>query len=81
MAEEKSTNYYKFKLAIICMLKRSIIDWNGLNVFYRGTIMKVAEISDQNICLTDIRNTDKKLNLVQEEFMDENLIEILEGGV
>ena len=43
--------------------------------------MKVAEISDQNICLTDIRNTDKKLNLVQEEFMDENLIEILEGGV
>lgn len=66
---------------MICVLKRSIIDWNGLNVFYRGTIMETAEISDQNIHLTDIRNADKKLNLTLEEFTSEDLIEILEGGV
>lgn len=66
---------------MICVLKRSIIDWNGLNVFYRGTIMKTVEISDQNIHLTDIRNTDKILNLTLEEFTDEELVEILEGGV
>lgn len=66
---------------MICVLKRSIIDWNGLNVFYRGTIMETVEISDQNIHLTDIRNADKKLNLTLEEFTDEELVEILEGGV
>lgn len=66
---------------MICVLKRSIIDWNGLNVFYRGTIMETVEISDQNIHLTDIRNTDKILNLTLEEFTNEDLVEILEGGV
>lgn len=66
---------------MICLLKRSIIDWNGLNVFYEGTIMETVEISDSNIQLTDIRNTDKILNLTQEEFMCEDLIEVLEGGV
>ena len=68
-------------LAVICKLKRSIIDWNGTNVFYRGTLMETVEISDQNIRLTDIRNTGKKLSLTPEEFMNENLVEILEGGV
>ena len=66
---------------MICVLKRSIIDWNGLNVFYRGTIMETVEISDQNIHLTDIRNADKILNLTLEEFTNEDLVEILEGGV
>lgn len=66
---------------MICILKRSIIDWNGLNVFYRGTIMETVEISDQNIHLTDMRNTDKILNLTPEEFTNEDLVEILEGGV
>lgn len=81
MAGEKSTNYYECKLAMMCMLKRSIIDWNGLNVFHKGTIMETAAISDKNIHLTDIRNTDKKLNLTMEEFMNEDLVEILEGGI
>lgn len=66
---------------MICILKRSITDWNGLNVFYKGTIMETVSISDQNICLTDMRNTNKKLNLTPEEFMDEKIVEILEGGV
>lgn len=66
---------------MICKLRRSIIDWNGPTVFYRGTLMEAVEISDQNIRLTDIRNTDKKLNLTLEEFTNENLVEILEGGV
>jgi hypothetical protein len=63
------------------MLKRSIVDWHNLNVFYRGTIMKAVSISNQNIYLIDAGNTNKKLNLVQEDFMNENIIEILEGGV
>ena len=66
---------------MICILKRSIIDWNGLNVFYKGTIMETVEISDQNIHLTDTRNADKILNLTLEEFTSEDLIEVLEGGV
>lgn len=66
---------------MICILKRSIIDWNGLNIFYKGTIMETVEISDQNIHLTDMRNTDKILNLTLEEFTSEDLIEVLEGGV
>lgn len=66
---------------MICILKRNIIDWNGLNIFYKGTIMETVSISDQNIHLTDMRNTDKILNLTPEKFMDEDLLEILEGGV
>lgn len=66
---------------MICILKRSIIDWNGLNVFYKGTIMETVEISDQSIHLTDMKNTDKILNLTLEEFTSEDLIEVLEGGV
>lgn len=49
--------------------------------FIGGTILETVEISDQNIHLTDTRNTDKKLNLTPEEFMNEDLIEILEGGI
>lgn len=76
-----SINCYECNLAITCMLKRSIVDWHNLNVFYRGTIMKAVSISKQNIYLIDAGNTNKKLNLVQEDFMNENIIEILEGGV
>lgn len=66
---------------MICILKRGIIDWNGLNIFYKGTIMETVSISDQNIHLTDMRNADKRLNLTPEEFMNEDIIELLEGGV
>ena len=68
-------------LTVICRLKHGMVDWNNLNVFYKGTIMETVEISDQNVHLTNIRNTNKKLSLTPEEFMDEDLIEILEGGV
>lgn len=74
-------HYYECNLTITCMLKRSIVDWHNLNIFYRGTIMKAVSISKQNIYLIDAGNTNKKLNLVQEDFMNENIIEILEGGV
>ena len=43
--------------------------------------METVSISDQNIHLTDMRNTDKILNLTPEEFMDEKIVEILDGGV
>lgn len=43
--------------------------------------METVEISDQNIQLIDMRNTDKILNLTPEEFTNEDLVEILEGGV
>lgn len=66
---------------MICILKRSIIDWHSLNIFYKGTIMETVSISDQNIHLTDMRNANKILNLTPEEFMDEKIVEILEGGV
>ena len=64
---------------MICILKRSI--WDHLNVFYKGTVMETVKISDQEIQLTDIRNTDKRLSLTPEDFMNEDLIEILEEGV
>ena len=66
---------------MICILKRGIIDWGNLNVFHEGVIMETVSISDQNIQLIDIRNTNKILNLTPEKFMDEDLLEILEGGV
>ena len=66
---------------MICRLKCSIVDWEDLNIFYKGTIMETVEISDQNIHLTDTRNADKILNLTLEEFTSEDLIEVLEGGV
>lgn len=64
---------------MICILKRSI--WDHSNIFYRGTIMETVSISDQNIDLRNIRNTDKRLSLTPEEFMNEDLVEILEEGV
>lgn len=64
---------------MICILKHSI--WSGLIIFYKGTVMETVEISDQNIQLIDMRNTDKILNLTPEEFTNEDLVEILEGGV
>ena len=64
---------------MICILKRSI--WDHSNIFYRGTIMETVEISDQNIQLTNIGNTDKRLSLTPEDFMNEDLVEILEEGV
>ena len=43
--------------------------------------METVEISDQNIQLTNIGNTDKRLSLTPEDFMNEDLVEILEEGV
>lgn len=64
---------------MICILKRSI--WDHSNVFYKGTVMVTMEISDHEIQLTNIGNTNKRLNLTPEDFMNEDLIEILEEGV
>ena len=64
---------------MVCILKRSI--WSGSNIFYKGTVMETVEISDQNIKLTDVMNKGWKLDLALEVFMDEDLVEILEGGV
>lgn len=64
---------------MICILKRSI--WDHSNIFHRGTVMETVSISDQNIDLRNIRNTDKRLSLTPEEFMNEDIIELLEEGV
>ena len=66
---------------MLCILKYSFVDRETMDVVPKGTIMETVSISDQNICLTDIRNTNKKLSLAPEEFMDEEFIEILDGGV
>ena len=66
-------------LAMICILKRSI--WSGLTIFYKGTVMETVKISDQNIQLTDVMDKGWKLDLAPEAFMDDDLVEILEGGV
>ena len=64
---------------MICILKRSI--WSGLTIFYKGTVMETVKISDQNIQLTDVMDKGWKLDLAPEAFMDDDLVEILEGGV
>lgn len=64
---------------MICILKRSI--WSGSNVFYKGTVMETVSISDQNIQLTDVMDKGWKLDLAPEEFMNEDIVELLEGGV
>lgn len=64
---------------MICILKRSI--WSNLNVFYKGTVMETVKISDQNIQLTNVMDRGWKLDLTPEDFMNEDFVEILEGGV
>lgn len=64
---------------MICILKRSI--WSGLTIFYKGTVMETVKISDQNIQLTDVMDKGWQLDLAPEAFMDDDLVEILEGGV
>ena len=66
---------------MICRLKHDIVDWSNLNVFYKGTVMETVEIFDQNVHLINIRNTNKRLKLALEEFVNRDLVEILEGGV
>lgn len=64
---------------MICILKRSI--WDNSNIFHKGTVMETVSISDQEIRLTDVMNKGRELDLKLEVFTDEELIEILEGGV
>lgn len=66
---------------MICMLRTSIVARDRLNMISRGTVMETVTISDQKIQLIDIMDKNRKLDLAPEEFMSEDIIEILEGGV
>lgn len=66
---------------MICMLKASIVARDRLKLISKGTIMETVMISDQKIQLIDIMDKDQKLDLAPEEFMNEDIVEILEGGV
>ena len=66
---------------MICMLKASIVSGNRLELISKGTIMETVEISDQKIQLIDVMDKDQKLDLAPEEFMNEDIVEILEGGI
>lgn len=43
--------------------------------------METVMISDQGIQLTDVMGKDRELDLKLETFTNEDLVEILEGGV
>lgn len=66
---------------MICMLKASIVSGNRLELISKGTIMETVTISDHKIQLIDVMDKDQTLNLAPEEFMNEDVVEILEGGV
>lgn len=66
---------------MICMLRASIVARDRLKLISKGTIMETVTISDQKIQLIDIMGRSQKLDLAPEDFMNENIIEILEGGV
>ena len=66
---------------MICILKASIVTRNRLNMISRGTVMETVTISDHKIQLTDVIDRSQKLDLAPEEFMNEDIVEILEGGI
>ena len=66
---------------MICMLKTSIVARDRLKLISKGTIMETVTISDQKIQLIDIMDRSQKLDLAPEEFMNEDVVEILEGGI
>jgi hypothetical protein len=63
------------------MLKASIVSGNRLELISKGTIMETVIISDQKIQLINVMDKDQKLDLAPEEFMNEDVVEILEGGI
>lgn len=66
---------------MICMLKASIVSGNRLELISKGTIMETVTISDHKIQLIDVMDKSQKLDLALEEFMNEDIVEILEGGI
>lgn len=66
---------------MICILKASIVTRDRLKIISKGTIMETVTISDQKIQLIDVMDKGWKLDLAPEEFMNEDIVEILEGGV
>lgn len=66
---------------MICMLRTSIVARDRLKLISKGTIMETVMISDHKIQLIDIMDKDQKLDLAPEEFMNEDIVEILEGGI
>ena len=66
---------------MICILRASIASRNRLKLISKGTIMETVMISDQKIQLIDVMNRDQTLDLAPEEFMNEDIVEILEGGI
>lgn len=66
---------------MICILRASIVSRNRLKLISKGTVMETVMISDQKIQLIDVMNKDQTLDLAPEEFMNEDIVEILEGGI
>lgn len=66
---------------MICMLKTSIVARDRLKLISKGTIMETVTISDHKIQLIDVMDKSQKLDLAPEEFMNEDIVEILEGGI
>lgn len=66
---------------MICILRASIVSGNRLKLISKGTVMETVVISDHKIQLIDVMNKDQTLNLALEEFTNEDIVEILEGGV
>lgn len=66
---------------MLCLLKHNAVDRKTLNKIPKGTVLEMVNISDTVICLVDVRDKSRKLDLVPEEFMDSIYVEILEGGV
>ena len=66
---------------MICILKASIVARDRLKLISKGTIMETVTVSDHKIQLTDVIDRSQKLDLAPEEFMNEDIVEILEGGI
>ena len=66
---------------MICILRANFVAKNTMNIIPKGTIMKTVMISDQGIQLTDVMGKGRELDLELETFTNEDLVEILEGGV
>jgi len=66
---------------MICILRTSIVARDRLKLISKGTIMETVTISNHKIQLIDIMDRSQKLDLAPEEFMNEDVVEILEGGI
>lgn len=66
---------------MLCLLKHNAVDRKTLNKIPKGTVLETVSVSDTVICLVDVRDKSRKLDLAPEEFMDSIYVETLEGGV